>query len=70
MVDTVKTTLGPRGMDKLMVDSRGKLLKRRDFWLCIDDFTKDDDDDDTHSSLGLSLTEQGKSPSPTTVPPS
>jgi T-complex protein 1 subunit eta len=25
VVDTVRTTLGPRGMDKLMVDERGKL---------------------------------------------
>jgi hypothetical protein len=24
VVDTVRTTLGPRGMDKLMVDERGK----------------------------------------------
>ena len=28
IAEAVRTTLGPRGMDKLMVDSRGKQRKR------------------------------------------
>jgi T-complex protein 1 subunit eta len=35
LVDTIRTTLGPRGMDKLIVDGKGFLYMTKYFFLFI-----------------------------------